>query len=79
MQLLPRVLYDAEQRRQPVTLNAEEPFCCVSCGKPFATRSVIAKMQQKLAGHWMYQDEAARRRLSMCDDCRVADMMRSAS
>ncbi|MFM1892538.1 MAG: hypothetical protein RLZ44_1615 [Pseudomonadota bacterium] len=79
MRLTPRVLYDAERRRQPLTLNAEEPFCCVSCGKPFATRSVIEKMQQKLAGHWMYQDEAARRRLSMCDDCRVADMMRSAS
>ena len=79
IELQPRVLYDAERRRQPVTLREEEPFCCISCGKPFATRSVIEKMQQKLAGHWMYQDDAARRRLSMCDDCRVVDMMRSAS
>lgn len=76
MHLEPRALYDAERRRQPVTLKAEEPFCCVSCGKPFATRSVITRMQQKLASHWMYQDEAARRRLSMCDNCRVADLMR---
>ncbi|WP_295538777.1 DUF3306 domain-containing protein [uncultured Thiohalocapsa sp.] len=74
--LEPRVLYDPAQRRQPRTLNEEAPFCCVSCGKPFATRSVMDRMAQKLAGHHMFQDERSRRRLQMCGDCRVVDMMR---
>ena len=73
--LEPRILYDAELRRQPRLLNEEEAFCCVQCGKPFATRSVIDKMTERLAGHWVYRDEAARRRLLMCEDCRVLDMM----
>ncbi|UCE32684.1 MAG: 4Fe-4S binding protein [Burkholderiales bacterium] len=74
--LEPRVLYDARLRREPVTLHEEEPFCCVSCGKPFATRSALDKVLERLAGHPMFQDEASRRRLMMCDDCRVVDMMR---
>lgn len=72
-----RVLYDPEARRRPVTLNEEEPFCCIGCGKPFATRSLIEKMQTSLANHYMFGDEAAKRRLEMCEDCRVADLMRS--
>jgi hypothetical protein len=47
----------------------------VSCGKPFATTAVIGRMQQRVAGHSMFQDPRARRRLQMCGDCRVADMM----
>lgn len=74
--LQPRLLTDAARRREPVDLNREEPFCCVRCGKPFATRSVIDRMAQKLAGHQMFQDAAARERLKMCGDCRVLDMMK---
>ncbi len=59
-------------------LNEEEPFCCIVCGKAFATGSVIEAMRTKLEGHWMFQDEASRRRLEMCDDCRVADIARAA-
>jgi hypothetical protein len=33
-------------------------------------------MMKKLEGHWMFQSEAERRRLEMCDICRVKDMMR---
>lgn len=72
-----RVLYDPAERRRAVTLYEEEPFCCVGCGKPFATRSVIEKMQAKLSNHYMFQDEAAKQRLQMCDECRVADLIRS--
>jgi hypothetical protein len=32
---------------------------------------------KKLEGHWMFQSEAERRRLEMCDTCRVKDMMRA--
>lgn len=52
-------------------LYEEEPFECVSCGKPFASKSTIEKMMNTLAEkHWMFQGAAAER-LKMCEDCRV--------
>jgi len=71
--LSPRWVADPEQRRLPRTLHEEEPFCCVSCGKPFATRRVIDNILEKLAGHAMFQTDRARDRLKMCEDCRVVD------
>jgi len=71
-----RLIHDPEQRRTRRVLNEEAPFCCVSCGKAFATNKVIERMLDKLSGHWMYQDETARNRLKMCQDCRVIDMMK---
>lgn len=71
-----RYLFDWEQRRKPRVLNEEEPFCCISCGKPFATQSVIGRMVEKLQGHHMFQSEEALRRLKMCGDCRVVDLFR---
>lgn len=70
----PRYLYDSEQRRKIRVLYEEEPFCCIACGKPFATLKVIEHMTRKLHGHWMFQDERALRRLKMCDQCRVIDI-----
>lgn len=69
-----RYLFDAEQRRRPQVLNEEQPFLCVSCGKPFATASVIGRMTERLQGHHMFQTEDSLRRLKMCGDCRVKDM-----
>lgn len=71
--LEPRYLADPAQRRVPQKLHEDEPFCCVACGKPFATQRVIDNILGKLGGHAMFQTERARRRLTMCDDCRVAD------
>ena len=70
----PRLLLDADKRNRVRELHREEPFHCIECGKAFATRSVVNRMQQALKGHWMFQDERARRRLEMCDQCRVADI-----
>jgi len=70
----PRFLYDVEAREKPRVLHEEQPVCCVSCGKPFATQSMLEVLSRKLAGHWMFQTEEARRRLRMCEDCRVRDM-----
>lgn len=70
----PRFLFDAEARRQPRVLYQEQPFECVSCGKAFATRSVITRMLSKLEGHYMFREERAKRRLQMCEDCRVVDI-----
>jgi ferredoxin len=72
--LNPRLLQDQEARENPRILHEEQPVCCVSCGKPFATRSMLDKLSRKLEGHWMFQQEDARRRLQMCEDCRVRDL-----
>ena len=69
-----RFVFDREARRTPRVLNEEEPFCCIACGKPFATQSVIGRMVEKLQGHHMFQSEEALRRLRMCGDCRVTDL-----
>ena len=69
-----RWVVDPVEARRTVTLHEEEPFHCVRCHKPFATRGIIDTMLAKLSGHWMFQDEAARRRLKMCEDCRVKDL-----
>lgn len=72
--ITPRLLFDREARAKTRLLHEEPPFCCTECGKPFATRSVIENMLGKLEGHWMFQDERAKRRLRMCQDCRVVDI-----
>ena len=73
--LEPRLIADAQQRRGAVTLHEEEPFCCITCGKAFATKSLIDNMTQKLAGHYMFKTERAKLRLMMCEDCRVVDVV----
>ena len=70
-----RFLYDSDAREQPRLLHEEPPFCCIRCGKPFATRSMLEKLERKLEGHWMFQSEAQRRRIQMCEDCRVKDVL----
>ena len=55
-------------------LKAEQPFCCIRCGKAFGVRSTIERVSAKLAEkHWMYKDSEKRLELiKMCEDCRVA-------
>jgi ferredoxin len=77
IRLQPRFLYDAELRQHPRVLHEEPPFCCVSCGKAFTTSGLLATMQRKLEGHWMFQTEESRRRLQMCEHCRVKDMFKA--
>jgi ferredoxin len=76
--ITPRFLFDAEARRNPRVLHEEPPFLCIVCGKPFATRSTVERMLARLEGHWMFQSERPRRRLRMCEDCRVADAVQDA-
>jgi ferredoxin len=62
----------------PVVVKQEEPFCCITCGKPFGTTSsverVVAKLKEK---HWMFTGAGAHRldALRMCEDCRVEAMV----
>ncbi len=56
----------------PTTLNEQEPYNCISCGKPFGTRSSVERIVEKLAGkHAMFQTEEAQRLIRMCDKCRI--------
>jgi ferredoxin len=70
--LVPRLLL-GDQAKQPVTLNEAEPFNCVRCAKPFGTKQMVDNMLAKLGGHSMFA--GGTRRLQMCGDCRVVDMM----
>ena len=68
-----RLLVDSDSRLMKRTLNEEEPFGCIVCGKPFATKSMIDKMAETLASHRMFQGDSLDR-LKMCTDCRVKSM-----
>ena len=68
----------APQATQPVVLNEDKVFACVRCGKPFANQRIVDNMLGKLGTHSMFRDPAALRRLQMCQDCRVVDMIENA-
>jgi len=73
--LMPRLVFDRENRNRSYSLNRDTPFACISCGKPFAPSSVINKMQDSLKDHYMFNSPRALDRLKMCEDCRVVDIV----
>jgi ferredoxin len=72
--LVPR-LNLADTARKPQVINEAQPFHCVRCSKPFGTRQMVDSMVAKLSGHSMFSTGDALKRLQMCADCRVVDMM----
>jgi ferredoxin len=74
--LVPRLLFGAAAKN-PVVLNEAEPFNCVRCGTPFGTRQMVDNMLGKLGAHSMFSGAGALKRLQMCADCRVVDMMQN--
>ena len=72
--LTPRLAFGAHVK-EAVVLNETEPFECVRCNKPFGTRQMIDSMLARLNSHSMFANAAALKRLQMCADCRVLDMM----
>lgn len=76
IRLVPRIDYAAHVGEPEArVLNETEMHYCPGCGKPFAAKKVIERMAQRLSGHWMFDDQAARERLWLCEDCRVKAMM----
>ena len=68
--LKPRYSF-ADKALSHQVVHEEEPFNCVSCGKPFAAKGTIEKMVATLADkHDFFRGKAAER-LKMCEDCRV--------
>lgn len=78
LSLEPRLLAAADAKRERI-LNEAEPFHCVRCGKPFGTRRMIETMLGRLSGHSMFAGGDALRRLQMCSDCRVIDLVENKS
>lgn len=74
IRLRPRLLL-ASEAKQARILHEDAPFPCVRCGKPFATAHMVGSMLHKLSGHSMFATPEAKRRLQMCGECRVVDMM----
>ena len=62
------------QRKTRVTLNETKPFHCIKCAKPFATEKMMQTMLAKIGSHAAFAGDA-QKRLKMCSDCRVIDMM----
>lgn len=68
-----RVLLDRDQRQAQRVLHQEEPFECIRCSKPFATKAVITKITAQMQNHTAFAGDAIKR-IQMCEDCRVKDM-----
>jgi ferredoxin len=73
IKLVPRLDF-AAWRAPPRVVKEEEPFLCISCGKPFGTKSTIEHVRRQLEGkHWMFSGANASRieALMKCEACRV--------
>ncbi|MGE3427138.1 MAG: 4Fe-4S dicluster domain-containing protein [Hyphomicrobiaceae bacterium] len=55
-------------------LHGEEPFHCISCGKPFGARAMIERVTERLKSHAMFASEKQLAIIQMCDNCRVSAM-----
>jgi len=76
IRLRPQIDFAAQLEPAERVLNEEPMHHCPGCGKAFAPKKVIERMAERLSNHWMFADESARKRLWLCEDCRVKAMMR---
>jgi ferredoxin len=77
LSLVPQIDFNAATAPARI-MKEEEPFHCISCGKPFGTKSTIDRIMAKLEGkHWMFKGQPQRLEfLKMCEDCRVVAVTR---
>lgn len=68
--LVPRLNFAAGARVRQV-LKEEEPYPCIRCGKPFASKSGIERMVERMSGHSMFAQPGRLDLIKMCEDCRV--------
>lgn len=61
----------------PVVLHGEEPFACISCGKPFGTRAMIERVTERLRSHSMFAGGDKLKIIQMCDTCRITTLAES--
>ncbi|GLP97550.1 4Fe-4S binding protein [Paraferrimonas sedimenticola] len=70
--LASQVHLDAEARQARQVMKEEKPFECITCGKPFATQSMVNKMMEMVGAHSAFAGHT--NRLQMCEDCRTKDL-----
>ncbi len=75
--LAPRLLLGPQARTEQ-TLHEAIPVNCLRCGKPFGNKQLVDNMLGKLGTHPMFAGDGLKR-LQMCADCRVIDMMENKS
>ncbi len=63
------------EAKQPRVIHEDPPCTCVRCGKPFGSTAAVNRIVDKLVGNPHFASPEQRRRLQMCGDCRVIDMM----
>ena len=70
--LKPQIDFAAWEAHRRI-VKEEEPAHCIQCNKAFGTKASLERVKSKLAGHWMFSGENAKRAqlLLMCDDCRI--------
>lgn len=61
---------------EPVRLAQDEPFCCVECGKPFATQKSVMKIAAMLEPLFM-ADPIKARTLRCCAECKPKVMLQA--
>ncbi len=71
--LAPRLLLGAQAKAERL-LHEAVPFNCVRCGQAFGNKQMVDGMMGRLGTHAMFAG-AGLKRLQMCADCRVIDMM----
>jgi ferredoxin len=73
--LWPEMALEPAAHQHRHLLCDQAPFACLSCGRDFAPAGLIAAVIQRLEGHWAAGGEKEIRRLKMCPDCRVRDLL----
>ena len=71
--LVSRYVFDDALALKPRVLNEDEPFHCISCGKPFISRRMFDRITEKLAAtdNWKVDKDIVPEWLQMCGSCRV--------
>ncbi|PKN17388.1 MAG: hypothetical protein CVU71_16575 [Deltaproteobacteria bacterium HGW-Deltaproteobacteria-6] len=77
IRLQPRMLCDPDRLETAVALHESQTARCIACGIPFASQAMINRIQNNLAGHWMFGNERQLSRLQMCRTCRTRDALLS--
>ena len=74
IRLVPRLDLSPEAKA-PRVINEAAVHACIRCGKPMGTQKMMLAMTERLRNHPMFAGEDRLRRLQMCADCRVIDLM----
>ena len=76
LRLVPRIMFNREQRGAAQLLAQSEMFRCSECGEPFISRAVLERSIQHVRNHPMFADSGADL-LRLCMPCRQKRLLTS--